>query len=122
MLPQPKKDEEKQTIGSKGYADDTAALTSTDKGMENMVEWVNEFCIMNRISMNERKTPYFGRDEKGHEAEKPMEASDKESTRVQWKRTQWCNGTKPHTPESKCRQFRQTVTRSSTSGYTRIWT
>jgi hypothetical protein len=65
--------EEIQTIGSKGYADDTAALTSTEKGMEDMVEWVNEFCIINRISMDERKTLYFGRDQEGKEAKKPME-------------------------------------------------
>jgi large subunit ribosomal protein L40e len=67
------KDEETQTIGSKGYADDTAALTCTAKGMEDMNEWVNEFCIINRVSMSETKTLYFGRDAEGKEAEKPME-------------------------------------------------
>jgi large subunit ribosomal protein L40e len=67
------KDEVTQTIGSKGYADDTVALTNKEKGMENMVEWVNEFCIINRVSMSEKKTLYFGRDEEGKEAEKPME-------------------------------------------------
>jgi hypothetical protein len=54
--------ENKETtqIGSKGFADDTAAVTRSRKGMLRMAEWVNEFCEVNRVSMNETKNLLFG--------------------------------------------------------------
>jgi hypothetical protein len=52
-----------RTIADKCYADDTFLLARTQKGLERMNAWVNEFCEYNYISMNETKTKLFGLDE-----------------------------------------------------------
>ena len=54
---------EKVRIASKGYADDTAILTGSEDGMKRLTEWVNEFCVVNRISMNAKKCMLFGIEE-----------------------------------------------------------
>jgi hypothetical protein len=54
-------------VASKGYADDTASLAASEEGMGRMAEWVNEFCIVNRLSMNHTKSMVFGRDAQGLE-------------------------------------------------------
>ena len=54
---------EKTRIASKGYADDTAVMARSEKGMGRLTEWVNEFCIANRISMNAKKCMLFGTEE-----------------------------------------------------------
>ena len=60
-------------IGSKGFADDTAALAGTQAGLGRIAEWVNEFCVVNRISMNDTKSLVFGRDEEENEMLEPIE-------------------------------------------------
>jgi hypothetical protein len=64
---------EETQVGSKGYADDTGAVTKTWKGMERMMDWVNEFCIVNRISMDEKKSLLFGIDKKGRDVRKTIQ-------------------------------------------------
>ena len=65
--------ENEPQLGSKGYADDTAVMTGSIDGLKKMTEWVNEFCITNRVSMNARKSILFGRDEEGKEMQQHVE-------------------------------------------------
>ena len=60
---------EEAHIPSKGYADDTAVVATSVEGLHRMTHWVNEFCIVNRISMNSEKTLLFGRNGEGAEIE-----------------------------------------------------
>jgi hypothetical protein len=60
-------------IGSKGYADDTAIASGSIEGMRRMTQWVNYFCIKNRISMNRTKSQLFGRNNKGEEMTQSFE-------------------------------------------------
>ena len=64
---------EHMIIGSKGYADDTLVISASEKGRDRMAKWVNEFCIVNRISMNKSKTRVFGRDDKGLDSKKAVD-------------------------------------------------
>ena len=68
-----RKNGEETQIGSKGFADDTAAITKSRKGLERMAEWVNEFCVVNRVSMNETKSLLFGIDKHGKDLKKSIE-------------------------------------------------
>ena len=63
------KGEDGQTtkIASKGFADDTAVVSGTERGMMRLAEWVNLFCIINRITMNASKSMLFGRMADGSE-------------------------------------------------------
>jgi hypothetical protein len=64
---------EQTKIGSKGYADDTAVMSGSIEGMERITEWVNYFCIKNRISMNKTKSLLFGRDKRGEDMKTAFE-------------------------------------------------
>jgi hypothetical protein len=77
-------------IASKGYADDTGTISSSQAGMKRMAEWVNEFCVVNRLSMNHKKTMLFGRSEEGKEMEETIsiirqgnDPPEKEDTKFQ---------------------------------------
>ena len=78
-------------MASKGYADDTATMATSEEGMGRMAEWVNEFCIVNRLSMNHSKSMLFGRDGQGREMKKEITiikqgkfVPEKKDTEFQW--------------------------------------
>ena len=54
-------------VASKGYADDTCALSGTEDGIRRLGEWVAEYCRVNRLSMNWKKCQFFGRNEEGRD-------------------------------------------------------
>ena len=62
------------------YADDTLVISATEKGRDRMAKWVNEFCIVNRISMNKSKTRVFGRDDKGLDSKKAVDIIQQTTT------------------------------------------
>ena len=41
--------------------------------MMRMAKWVNEFCVVNRVSMNETKSLLFGIDKHGNDLKTPIE-------------------------------------------------
>ena len=60
---------EEAHLPSKGYANDTAVVATSVEGLHRLTHWVNEFCIINRISTNSEKTLLFGRNGEGAEIE-----------------------------------------------------
>ena len=53
-----------QTVSSKGFADDTWAVSGSLAGLQRMNDWVTTFCRYNHLTLNGSKTEMVGRDDR----------------------------------------------------------